>query len=233
MRDGTVLDKSIQIYRMWFLFVKLALELEENNVTLVVKEPYKDVNGFVSKRIKKKIKINRKKYEGWDLGDILDLNFDKWWKTHRTLFLDEGIKILNAGDEIKDHPDHLYVKIDTRRRATDVISDLREHLKKHERHKTQTKFQILGNPRPTVLQNRYNALVLKINNELSDQQILDPRNLYMRPTKLGMNEYSVRDTGRTMFDLISGSERSFGAKQILLSVCDGYFVKHPTKTYLE
>jgi len=34
--------------------------------------------------------------------------------------------------------------------------------------------------------------------------------------------------------LIGGNaqKNSFGAKQILLSVCDGYFVKHPTKTYL-
>jgi hypothetical protein len=218
---------------MWFLFVKLALELEEKNTTLIVKEKFIHNGVLISKRKTKKIRINRKKYEGWDLDDILNLNFDKWWKPHRVLFLDEGIRVLSTDDVIDNDPDYLYVKIDTRRRATDVIADLRAHLKKHERHKTQTKFQILGNPRPAVLQNRYNALVLKINNELSDQQILDPKNRYMRPTKLGMNEYSVRDTGRTMFDLISGSERSFGAKQILLSVCDGYFVKHPTKTYLE
>jgi len=39
--------------------------------------------------------------------------------------------------------------------------------------------------------------------------------------------------GRTIFDLISGSKKSFGGKQILLSVCDGYFMKHPSKNYLD
>ena len=38
--------------------------------------------------------------------------------------------------------------------------------------------------------------------------------------------------GKVIYNLIGGSEKSFGAKQILLSVCDGYFVKHPTKTYV-
>jgi hypothetical protein len=37
----------------------------------------------------------------------------------------------------------------------------------------------------------------------------------------------------TMFDLMTGTNNSWGAFQILLSVCDGYFIKHPTKTYTE
>ena len=37
----------------------------------------------------------------------------------------------------------------------------------------------------------------------------------------------------TMFDLITGTNKSWGAVQILLSVCDGYFIKHPTKTYID
>jgi hypothetical protein len=46
-------------------------------------------------------------------------------------------------------------------------------------------------------------------------------------------EHSEACPKRTMFDLISSNGNAFGAKQILLSVCDGYFVKHPTKTYLK
>ena len=64
-------------------------------------------------------------------------------------------------------------------------------------------------------------------------------NNYIRPTdKRTKDGYSfdmegIENYGRVVFDLISGTERSFGGKQILLSVCDGYFLRHPTKTYLE
>ena len=36
----------------------------------------------------------------------------------------------------------------------------------------------------------------------------------------------------TIHELINGSSSTTGAKEILLSVCDGYFLKHPTKTYI-
>ena len=48
-----------------------------------------------------------------------------------------------------------------------------------------------------------------------------------------INTYGEMNYGRTIFDLISGSKKSFGGKQILLSVCDGYFMKHPSKNYLD
>ena len=62
------------------------------------------------------------------------------------------------------------------------------------------------------------------------------KNNYIRPTdKRTEKGYSssYMSHGRTVFDLISGTKKSFGGKQVLLSVCDGYFLKHPTKTYLE
>ena len=36
--DGQTLDKPIQIYRMWYRFLQLALELEEKNVQIITKE---------------------------------------------------------------------------------------------------------------------------------------------------------------------------------------------------
>ena len=35
--DGQVLDKPIQIYRMWYRFLQLALELEEQKVQIVTR----------------------------------------------------------------------------------------------------------------------------------------------------------------------------------------------------
>jgi len=35
--DGKVIDKSIHAYRMWFLFLKLGLELEQQKTVLIMK----------------------------------------------------------------------------------------------------------------------------------------------------------------------------------------------------
>jgi hypothetical protein len=87
-----------------------------------------------------------------------------------------------------------------------------------------------------------------LENELSNEEILTHENQYIRPTdsrtadgyatqkepsKIRVVSGEKLNYGITIFDLISGTKKSFGAKQILLSVCDGYFLKHPTKTYLD
>lgn len=94
-----------------------------------------------------------------------------------------------------------------------------------------------------ILLNRYNCLILKLQGGLSNAAIVEHKNKYIRITdkrmvenkgyKIPLNQYEDLNYAHIIFDLISGSKRSFGAKQILLSVCDGYFMKHPTKTYLE
>ena len=82
--------------------------------------------------------------------------------------------------------------------------------------------------------------------ELTNEEILTHENNYIRPTnkktkdgysiqkkeKSSIHSYGEVNYGRTIFDLISGTKKSFGGKQILLSVCDGYFLRHPTNTYL-
>jgi len=55
----------------------------------------------------------------------------------------------------------------------------------------------------------------------------------MKRTDVRTEKHRHKGTdGRIIFELIGGCKKSFGAKQILFSVCDGYFIKHPTKTYL-
>jgi len=247
--DGEVLEKTIHSYRMWFLFLKLGLELEDQGTELVMKSSV-NRGKFKSKtkRITYKIKVNKKKYQDWDLDQVLTLKFDDWWKTHRYLFVDEVTKVLKPTDEISSDPDHLTIQIDTRRRFTDIVNDLRNMNKEQGLFKRQSrdKYSINGRVRYLTLLNRYNCLVLKLEDELTNKEILTHENQYIRPTdertKGGystqqdnentINTYGEVNYGRTIFDLISGSKKSFGGKQILLSVCDGYFMKHPTKDYL-
>jgi hypothetical protein len=245
---GEVLEKTIHSYRMWFSFLKLGLELESQGAELVMKNSTRLEDGTKTNQITHKIRINKKKYEGWDLDQVLTLKFNDWWKTHRYLFVDEVTKVLKPNDEISSNPDNLTIQIDTRRRFTDIINDLRNMNKEQGLFKrvSRNKFSINGRVRYLTLLNRYNCLVLKLEDELSNKEILTHENQYIRPTdertKDGystqkenentLNTYGEVNYGRTIFDLISGSKKSFGAKQILLSVCDGYFMKHPTKDYL-
>ena len=252
VREET-LQKTIHSYRMWFLFLKLGLELEQQKTTLIVKESSNVVTDDGTKtqigthtttnQITKQVIVNKKKYEGWDLEQVLENNFDDWWfgrngcNEHRYLFVsDVKTHLLSVGDEVSSNPNHITIQFDKRSRLIDVIDGLRQ---KNEQEKLfnsaeREKFNINGRVRPDTLLNRYNCLVLKLLDEMTNEEIITHPLQYIRQTDNGNSTgYGGKHYGRTVFDLIGGTKKSFGAKQILLSVCDGYFVKHPTKTYLE
>ena len=247
--EGGVLEKTIHSYRMWFLFLKLGLELEKQKTVLVMKESVRLGNGTRTKRVTHNIRVNRSKYYDWDLNSVLTSSFDLWWENHRYLFVDEISKVLTPIDRISKNPDHLTIQFDTRRRFNDIVNDLRIMNREENlfQRKSREKYSISGRIRPITLLNRYNCLVLKLEDELTNEEILTHENNYIRPTnKKTKDGYSIQkkektpqrilegqmNYGRTIFDLISGTKKSFGGKQILLSVCDGYFLKHPNKTYL-
>ena len=247
--NGEVLEKTIHSYRMWFLFLKLGLELEKQRTVLVMKESVRLGNGTRTKRVTHNIRVNRSKYYDWDLNSVLTSSFDDWWKDHRHLFVDQVSKVMNSSDRISSDPDQITIQFDKKRRMTDILNDLRMMNKIHNYFERQSrdKYSINGRVRPITLLNRYNCLVLKLEDELTNEEILTHDDNYIRPTDIRTKDgYSIQrkektpqnilegqmNYGRVIFDLISGSERSFGGKQILLSVCDGYFLKHPTKSYL-
>ena len=246
---GEVLEKTIHSYRMWFLFLKLGLELESQQTTLVMKDSTRLGDGTKTNRVTYKITVDRSMYVDWDLDQVLVLRFNDWWLTHRYLFIDEITKVLNPNDVVSDDDNHLTLQIDTRRRFTDVVNDLRNMNKEQGLFKrvSRSRYSINGRVRYLTLLNRYNCLILKLEDVLTNKEILTHKNQYIRPTDDRTKEgYSIQrglsessslsgnelNYGSTVFDLISGSKKSFGGKQILLSVCDGYFMRHPTKDYL-
>jgi hypothetical protein len=171
--SGRVTDSGIQIYRLWFYFLKLALELEDLGVNrLVTKQgifvknyeidkvpnlPPTMVSGY---KLKETIpfKIKKKKYERWDLDQVLKDPFNKWWKTHSYLFEGYLPSIIETTGNLD--PDFLYIRID----KTSKLGDVRDFIT------TEVKSQLTGKPRfevdgynrPDVIQNRYNALVLTL-----------------------------------------------------------------------
>ena len=242
VKDGYVLDKSIHSYRMWFKFLQLALELEEQNTVLVTRNSASVMGSNLGQsghsktnRVTHKVRVNRAKYRDWDVFEIPHLNFDNWWKEHKHLFLDQVGRVLKPHDVVSSNPDTFTYEIDKRRRLNDVIQDLRKHYAEQEIERvSRDEYSIEGKVRPLVLQNKFNALVLKLEDKLSNEEILSHKDDYIRATDTRTAKSRSSNAGRVINELIGGNAKknSFGAKQILLSVCDGYFMMHPTKTYL-
>ena len=268
MVDGSILQKRIAQYRHWFKFAVLAKELSDQDAVIIFRKK------------EHKIKINESMYEGWDLDTIVSKNFNDWFfkENHRSLFVNDISRVMSPKDKVSSSDDKVTIEFDSNRRLADVIKDLRrinneQLLFKNKHDGLKAKFSMNGRVIEHTLQNRYNALVLRLEGKLSNKEIVTHELQYIRPTSVktmkgystqveyesdllqqaenkrkgkAYSKYDVVDSddayvGKekvpnyaiTMFDLMTGTNNSWGAFQILLSVCDGYFIKHPTKTYTE
>jgi hypothetical protein len=254
--DGKWLDKPIQVYRMWYRFLQLALELEEQKVHILtkmvkteLKKPKKDKWGKLQKfemlPVKHRVKVNKKKYKGWDIDSIPTTSFDSWWfgdknnyPAHRELFLPEhSISVLKDRDEWIEDSKYTYIRVDNRRRIKEIESDVRNFFV-NQRTKGKlpetdsvSDFPIFGNPNINTLINRYNAIILILTSDMKHKEMLASNIFRSTQSDMGDNETDIAYTyggsaGRAMRDLILPS------KIALLSVCDGCFVQNPTKDYL-
>ena len=217
---GEVLDKPIQIYRMWYRFLQLALELEAQKVHIItkhervpLKKPKKDEWGHLRKSvvrpIKHKVKVNRKKYSKWNLDIIPTTSFNDWWAgigttAHRELFYaDKGAVLLKNQDEWIEDNNYQYLKIDKRARMNDVVRDIRIIFASDERNpETVSDFPINGMPNISTLVNRYNALVLKISTTDTDEKIFTSG--IFRSTQIGMKGTIVGEVNPAAFDKDAG-----------------------------
>ena len=128
------ISRPIQNYRWWFRYLKLAIELEELGYTFVERKKVpikkKDKSGYEYKEIKEKVTVNRRRYIDWDLDDVLNLSFDKWWSTHQDLFIERpnhATEITTVDDVVFD--DHTrYFSVDTRMGVNDSLTSIREML---------------------------------------------------------------------------------------------------------
>ena len=243
-----VMDKNIVVYRMWYRYLQLALELEQKNVKLITKEervplkkPMKDAWGHVRKsKVQSKmvkVKVNKKVYKDWDLDIVSKVSFNDWWSgnnktgtsSHKELFYEEQSKLITSKDQMLDTDQYHYIQIDKRKRVNDAINELRQLLKdtgnrKVEEASSLAKYQIYGQPNIDTLMNRYNALIVRLTTDMNDIEILTSK--ILRGTKFKMEGYRFGSgASRTMRDLL------FPAKIAVLSVCDGYFVYNPNKNY--
>ena len=146
---GLFIDKAIQVYRVWFEYLKLCLELEDLGLSLEMIERVKfekrklvGFNQYLTegstgitrfrryeeKTRKWKVKVNRKKYDGWELDKVLTQSFDNWWKPHRHLFENKKTIEIKSPDKWVKKPHFRYIRVDTRKRLEDTRKEIDEIL---------------------------------------------------------------------------------------------------------
>jgi hypothetical protein len=126
---GDVLQRSIQLYRFWFLFLRLGLDCEDNEVPIIDHVNKEDI----------KVKVNKKFYKDWDLDRVKEDTFDNWWDDHKHKFIEQPPTIV---DELIPDENAFYLKIDKRSKAVDVMKHLRTML--DNRDASTSKYPIIN-----------------------------------------------------------------------------------------
>ena len=239
---GLFIDRPIQVYRCWFEYLKLCLEMEDLGLSLEMMERVKfdkkkpvgfnkyltngstGITRFRSLEEKTrtwKVKVKRKKYEGWDLDKVLTQSFDNWWNPHSHLFENKKIIEIKSPDKWVVKPYYRYIRVDTRKRYEDTRSEFDEIMsdvkgeKKKELKTSTSKFPVIGKPREDSLTVNRNIMIRFKNWELdnkgkSRKQIVDEI----------LEKEQGRITGNTNI-----TRRLRLTYPILIGVCEGDFVR--------
>jgi len=234
LKDNEVIQKTIHAYHYWFLFLKLGLELELQNATMIMKfeQKHREIKFKSKPAVYQKIKVLRSKYKGWDLDQVLTQSFNVWWKSHRQLFSEQICDVLDEEDTISNNDRHLTLQIDTSMKLTDIMNTVNKNIKEKRKankgivFKKQRKYSVSGSIHKDAILNKYNALILKLQNNLSNKEIMTHTDGYIRSEYSIVSNYSGNDDySRPIWGLLNSNENSYGAKQILVNVCNGNFLK--------
>jgi hypothetical protein len=240
--SGLFIDRPIQVYRCWFEYLKLCLEMEDLGLSLEkmerVKFDKKKIVGFNQyltegstgiTRFRKfeektrswKVEVNRKKYDGWDLDKVLTQSFDNWWNPHSHLFENKKTIEIKSPDKWVKKPHYRYIRVDTRKRLEDTRKEIDEILgdlkgeKKKELKTSTSKFTVIGKPRVDTLVVNRNIMIRFKNWEMNNKG---------KSRKQIVDEILEEEKGR-MFGNTNITRRMLLTCPILIGVCNGEFVK--------
>jgi hypothetical protein len=165
MKKG-ITEKSERVYFIWFMFLKLLLEMENNGME------FTKGNSTKGLKIGKDIKIDKEFYKDWDIESVRSLPFWRWWKTHKHLFENPKTVDVNNMKEWKKNsePHYRYLRIDTRKGYSTIMKDVRNSLDdlkvtKGVLSKKVSKYHINGSPQYDNDILRYNIMVRTLNGE--------------------------------------------------------------------
>ena len=233
--SGLFIDRPIQVYRCWFEYLKLCLEMEDLGLSLEkmerVKFDKKKIVGFNQyltegstgiTRFRKfeektrswKVEVNRKKYDGWDLDKVLTQSFDNWWNPHSHLFENKKTIEIKSPDKWVKKPHYRYIRVDTRKEIDEILGDLKGEKKKELKTST-SKFTVIGKPRVDTLVVNRNIMIRFKNWEMNNKG---------KSRKQIVDEILEEEKGR-MFGNTNITRRMLLTCPILIGVCNGEFVK--------
>ena len=186
-QDKKNLGRSEWVYYLWYLNLKLCLEMEEKGIPIRLRKKYSwiaqpEEGRFKRKWTKKqwerqvahgiqkvaeqrkvinihKLKINRKLYEGIDWEDLKTLSWNQWKKRYLNVFMTGGTREIRHGDEWKCEPQFLYLEMDIRNTETVLLNQLKKILKRRKTKNLPSKMGVQGKPNyhPSII--GYNLIV--------------------------------------------------------------------------
>lgn len=185
---GDVLQRSIQLYRFWFLFLRLGLDCEDNEVPIIDHVNKEDI----------KVKVNKKFYKDWDLDRVKEDTFDNWWDDHKYKFIEQPPTIV---DELLPDENAFYLKIDKRSKAVDVMKHLRIML--DNRDASTSKYPIINQHKYLPTHMKYNVFVWR-NTGYKRFELLDALNKSYKyyDVRIPGDESSVRRLLRSSEKLV-------------------------------
>ena len=192
---GDVLGRSIQMYRMWFLFLRLGLDCEDNQIPII---------DYVNNK-KIKVKVNKKFYKKWDLDRVREDKFDDWWKDKKHLFIETEPTLVT---DIEDDDNYIYIKIDKRLKKEDVMRGVRKLVKPTKSFTSEFVIQTQHKYIPTHM--KYNIFVWK-NLGKTRTEIVDLLGGSYRfyNVRFPKNESSVRRSLRSSERVILDTSKGF------------------------
>jgi len=141
-----------RIYFLWFLSLKLILEMEELGL---------------GNRVIGKFKIDKEFYKDWDLEEVLNFTFYKWWKTHRELFETPSTVDIDNLKGWTPKPHFRFLRVDTRNNYTNIKKEVLKGIDnlKGQKVDKKSKYPVTGKPQYDNEILKYNIMVRKINEE--------------------------------------------------------------------
>ena len=248
------IPRAIQLYRWWFRYLQLALELESLGYVFAerLKVPVKKKGGrkgYRYKEVREKIQVNRSRYDGWDLDEVLTSSFDKWWSKHQDLFIERPTHAteITTPKEMIDEEYFRYFRVDTRMGVNDSIRSLRNLLPQShsQRVKKRTaQWSVTGTMRQETIFNCYNALVMWLQGGDNESILKSGMFRASRGKKIEWLEDIGRgDVRKKKEDYVARPSAQnlnrmrdllIPGRRLVLTVSDGYFSKHPrNKVYFK
>ena len=137
--------RDIRYCRMYFLYLKLCLELEKKKI-------------LVNDQL---IKVNKRLFKDHSLDTILTSSFDQYFKSNKHLFVEEEVKLLSQSENLDK--DYLYFKLPKDRTENVMINEIKSLMKNKLKEK-DNKFFSNSKTSYIRLHIEYNCFIMSVNN---------------------------------------------------------------------